>query len=255
MVSARPGALLGRWCALIAWAFSGIATPAAAQSATATTQVDLLLVLAVDVSGSVNQARFELQRAGYATAFRDPGVVKSIRTGSLKSIAVMMLQWTGPQQQSVVVPWTVIRDERTAEAVSLAIERAPRQMSGGGTSISGAIDFSAKQFALSPWQSVRHVIDVSGDGENNGGRRVGAARDDAIAQGIAINGLPILAVEPFLDDHYRNEVIGGPGAFMIPVQGFEAFADAVRRKLILEISSVPSPVNFAYLATRRPPAR
>ena len=233
------------WLAASIVALAVLTSPASAQTSAAATRVDLQLVLAVDASGSVNQARFELQRAGYAAAFRDQAVVQSIRAGTFKSIAVTMLQWTGPGQQTIVLPWTIVRDDESAERVARAIESAPRQLFGGGTSISGAIDFSVAQFALSPWKGGRQVIDISGDGANNGGRRAHLARDEAISKNIVINGLPILAVEPFLDDHYRHEVIGGDGAFLIAVQSFEEFPAAVRRKLVLEISSAPSWSDFA----------
>lgn len=207
--------------------------------------VDLQLVLAVDASGSVSQHRFELQRAGYAAAFRDPDVISAIRGGGSGAIAVTMVQWTGPRLHVVVLPWTVVRDKETAEVVARLIERHPRRLFGGGTSISGAIDFSVTQFPLSPWKGYRRVIDVSGDGANSSGRPVSMARDEAVAQDIVINGLPILAMEPYLDVHYRDEVIGGPGAFMIGVKDFEEFPAAVRRKLVLEISGLPPSTDFA----------
>jgi hypothetical protein len=219
-----------------------------AQSSADPTQVDLLLVLAVDASGSVSEDRFELQRAGYAAAFRAPEVISAIRSGYVGSIAVTMLQWTGPSLHVVVVPWTLVKDRESAEAIARAIDSGPRQLFGGGTSISGAIDFSVTQFPLSRWKSNRRVIDVSGDGANSSGRPVRYARDGAVAQDIVINGLPILAIEPYLDEHYRQEVIGGPGSFVIAAQDFEAFADAVRRKLVLEISGLPEPTKRAEAA-------
>lgn len=237
---------LALFLAAIALALSSLfsAQPVSAQPRAAN-EVDVQLVLAVDASGSVSQQRFELQRAGYAAAFRDPDVVRAIRGAGTGSIAVMMVQWTGPWLHVVVLPWTVVKDAETAEAVARHIERQPRRLFGGGTSISGAIDFSATQFELSPWKGMRKVIDVSGDGANSSGRPAWMARDEAVAQDITINGLPILAFEPYLDLHYRDEVIGGPGAFMIPVQSFEEFADAVRRKLVIEISGLPAKTRFA----------
>jgi hypothetical protein len=205
-------------------------------------EVDLHLVLAVDASGSVNQTRFELQKAGYVAAFRDKDVQMAIRGGALGRIAVTMVQWTGPRLHVVVVPWVLVEGAAGAEALAAAIDRAPRQLFGGGTSVSGAIDYSAGLFALSPFQGGRRVIDVSGDGRNSSGRPANVARDAAVAQGIVINGLPILAMEWDLAEHYRDEVIGGPGAFMVPAKDFNDFADAVRRKLILEISGLPGRV-------------
>ena len=203
----------------------------------AETTVDLLLVLAVDASGSVSRDRFELQKEGYAAAFRHPRVLRAIRNGAAQGIAITMMQWTGPSLQAVVVPWTVVTNEASALALAAAIDASPRRLFGGGTSISGAIDTSAALIATAPYQAVRRIIDVSGDGQNNGGRPAASARDDAVARGIRINGLPILAIEPDLDVNYREHVIGGPGAFMIPVKSYDDFAEAILMKLILEIAA------------------
>ena len=217
--------------AALALALLALVTPVRAQP-----NVDLLLVLAVDASGSVNQERFELQRRGYAEAFRNPRVLNAVRGGSTGSIAVTMVQWTGPTMQVQVVPWTLIKDERTITAFADAIEAAPRQLFGGGTSISGAIDYSMLILPSAPFKGFKRVIDVSGDGSNNRGRDVREARDDAVRAGVVINGLPILSLEPYLDKYYFDHVIGGPGAFMIPAESYEKFSDAVLRKLILEIA-------------------
>jgi Protein of unknown function (DUF1194) len=205
--------------------------PAAAQTA-----VDLQLVLAVDASGSVDQYRFELQKRGYVAAFRHARVLQAIRSGPNQAIAVTMLQWTGPMMQVPVVGWSLVGDEETAAALAAAIERTPRQLFGGGTSISGAIDYAATLFAKSPFRSAQRVIDVSGDGSNNRGRSVTNARDEAVAAGIGINGLPILALEPDLDRYYYDSVIGGPGAFVVPAKDFETFGEAILKKLITEIA-------------------
>jgi Protein of unknown function (DUF1194) len=202
------------------------------------TAVDLQLVLAVDVSGSVNARRFELQKQGYVKAFRTKQILDAIKSGAAGAIAVTMAQWTGPVMQVVVVPWTRIYDDVTFEAFAAAVERGPRHLYSGGTSISGAIDHAMSLFPACPYPSQRRVIDVSGDGENNRGRSSDAARDDAVDKGVGINGLPILEIERELDQHYRDHVIGGPGSFLIAAETFEAFADAVRRKLILEISGM-----------------
>lgn len=198
--------------------------------------VDLQLALAVDASGSVNAHRFELQKQGYVSAFRDPQVVKAVTSGMLGSIAVMMYQWTGPRMQSVVTPWTKLDDKASCAKFADMIAAAPRRLFGGGTSIAGAVDYGVRVFRDSGFRSLRRVIDVSGDGVNSSGRPVSLARDDAVAAGVIINGLPILALEFDLDDHYKTEVIGGPGSFIVPAKTFEVFADAVRRKLILEIA-------------------
>jgi hypothetical protein len=200
------------------------------------TPVDLNLVLAVDASGSVDDERFELQKQGYAKAFLNPRVLNAIRNGNEQAIAVSMVQWTGPTLHVVMVPWTVIRDERSAQAVAALISAAPRQIFGGGTSVSGAIDYSVLLLNASPYRGERRVIDISGDGSNNLGRPAEQARDEAVKAGIRINGLPILSVEPDLDVYFRESVIGGRGAFLIPVKDYNAFGDAIMRKLVQEIS-------------------
>ena len=205
-------------------------------------EVDLLLVLAVDASGSVSQERFDLQKLGYAHAFRHPRLLQAIhasrRGNGGGSIAVMMTQWTGPTMQLEVVPWHEVHDAAGAEAVAQAVEAVPRRLFGGGTSISGAILQAVGVIAAAPFAATRRVIDISGDGANNRGRPADEARDGAVAAGITINGLPILAVEPGLDIYYRDNVIGGLGAFMIAVEDYAQFAEAILRKLVLEISGL-----------------
>ena len=208
-----------------------------AGAGSAQTRVDLALVLAVDASGSVDQYRFELQKQGYAGAFRSPRVLKAIRSGAAQAIAVTMVQWTGPLMQNQVIGWTVIKDEASAHAFAAVIDATPRRLFGGGTSISGAIDYARLLLIQGPYAAARRVIDVSGDGANNRGRSVILARDEAVAEGIGINGLPILALEPDLDRYYYDNVIGGPGAFMIPADTYETFADAVLKKLVMEIAA------------------
>lgn len=220
--------------------------PAARQGANAQTAVDLQLVLAVDVSGSVNPQRFELQKMGYVAAFQNRRVLNAILSGRNQSIAVTMMQWSGPFLQAQVVPWTVLKDESTVKGMAGAIESAPRMMYGGGTSISGAIDHSVTLFPQVAHKTERRVIDVSGDGSNNRGRPVTQARDEAVAAGIVINGLPILAFEPYLDQYFKDNVIGGPGAFMIPTKSFETFAEAILMKLIIEIADLRPPQRLKH---------
>jgi Protein of unknown function (DUF1194) len=214
------------------------AVPAAAQTQRDLRQADLQLVLAVDASGSVDQVRFELQKRGYVAAFRHARVLEAIRSGPNQAIAVTMMQWTGPAMQVQVTGWTWIGDEESAGAFAAAIERAPRQLFGGGTSISGAIDYSMTLFPRSPFRGARRVIDVSGDGANNRGRPVTLARDEAVAAGAGINGLPILALEPDLDRYYQDFVIGGPGAFVVVARDYETFGEAILKKLITEIAGI-----------------
>jgi Protein of unknown function (DUF1194) len=200
-------------------------------------QVDLQLILAADASGSVNQARFDLQKQGYAAAFRNPRVLRAIRSGRNQSIVVTMVQWTGPTQQVVVVPWLLVRDDASAAALADAIDKSYRQLFGGGTSISGAIDFGVTFMPTAPYRGLKRIIDISGDGSNNRGRDVRNARDEAVRAGIVINGLPILSLEPDLDKYYFDNVIGGPGAVMVPAADYEAFAEAIIKKLIIEIAA------------------
>jgi hypothetical protein len=222
-------ALRGLLVALAVGRLTG--APAAAQTA-----VDLQLVLAVDASGSVSEERFELQKRGYVAAFRNPQLVRAIGSGPARAIAVTMVQWTGPTLQVQVVPWMIVNDEASMGRLAVAIAAAPRQLFGGGTSISGAIDHALTLFGSDPFSGGRRVIDISGDGRNNRGRQAAEARDDAVRAGVSINGLPILAIEPDLEEFYRDNVIGGPGAFVIAAASFASFADAILKKLIIEIS-------------------
>jgi hypothetical protein len=217
------------------WALAAMLA-AVSPAAMADTAVDLQLVLAVDASGSVNHYRFELQKQGYAAAFRNPRVLTAIRSGMAGAIAVTVVQWTGPDLQYQVIDWTVIQDEKSANAFAAAIEDTPRQLFSGGTSISGAIDYGTALLLKSRFRETRRVIDISGDGSNNRGRPVILARDDAVRAGITINGLPILALEPNLDRYYWDYVIGGPGSFMVTAQSYEQFGEAVLKKLITEIA-------------------
>jgi hypothetical protein len=219
-------------------------------AAFAQTANDLQLVLAVDASGSVDQRRFELQQQGYVAAFRDPRVLHAIQSGAAQAIAVTMVQWTGPALQLQVLPWTVIKDATTAHAFAAAIAATPRQLFGGGTSISGVIDYAVPLILQSPFQGTRRVIDISGDGSNNRGRPAASARNDAMRAGIVINGLPILALEPDLDRYFADHVIGGPGAFVIAAESYETFADAILKKLIREIAT-----NEPHLHAGRDAAR
>lgn len=219
-------------------------TPAAPEA------VDVLLVLAVDASGSVNETRFELQKQGYAAAFRNPRVIAAVTNGAHHAIAVTMVQWTGPRLHVEVVDWTRISDAASAESLAAAIAATPRRLFGGGTSLSGAIDDGASLLAASPYRGDRRVIDVSGDGSNNAGRPAADARDAAVRAGIIINGLPITWIEPGLDSYYRDNVIGGQGAFVVSVDSYDNFADAILNKLVTEIAgTAPGSSESAALAS------
>jgi hypothetical protein len=207
---------------------------------------DLLLVLAADVSRSIDEGEFELQRKGYAAALTDPRVLKAIRGGNNSTIAVCFVEWSGAGEQMVVADWVVIHDDEDAGALAAAILAAPRSFVGR-TSISGAIDFAMERFAAAQPQSNRRIIDISGDGTNNSGRPVTEARDQALGEGVTINGLAIINDKPNpgyafhtqppggLPEWYRQNVIGGPGAFLHVVEDFRSFADAMTNKLVSEI--------------------
>jgi hypothetical protein len=241
-----------RRCA-IALALLWCATP----PAPAQTTVDVQIVLAVDASGSVSDSRFELQKQGYVAAFRHPRLLSAILQGGHQSIAVTMMQWTGPHLQVHAVPWTILKDNATVHAFAGAIEKAPRDLFSGGTSISGAIDRAMTLLLASPFRGLKRVIDISGDGANNRGRPVTQARDEAVRAGVVINGLPILELEPWLDKYYFDNVIGGPGSFMIPAETYDKFADAVLRKLVLEIASTGAAPRALAGVSRvaKPPAK
>jgi hypothetical protein len=219
----------------------------------AQTAVDLQLVLAVDASGSVDQRRFELQKEGYVAAFRDPRVLHAIQAGATQAIAVTMVQWTGPELQIQVLPWTLIKDAPTAHAFATAIAATPRRLFSGGTSISGVIDYAVPLILESEFKGTRRVIDISGDGSNNRGRDAANARDGAVRAGITINGLPILALEPGLDRYFLDHVIGGPGAFVIVAESYETFADAIIKKLIREMAAHEQRLHAEWDAARPQP--
>jgi opacity protein-like surface antigen len=209
----------------------------AANAAHATEPVDLILVLAVDSSGSVDSERFALQRKGYAAALTNPEVLGSIRSGRNGAIGLIYFEWSGPQLHSDLVGWTRIDSEVSAGQVASALLSAPRTIFGGGTSISGAIDHSRALLQTSPFAAPRRVVDISGDGRNNRGRGLAAARAEALADGLIINGLPILGVEYGLDRYYEDEVIGGPGSFIVAAEGFEDFGRAILKKLLRDLVS------------------
>jgi hypothetical protein len=181
-------------------------------------------------------------------------VIQAIQSSPNRRIAVTFVEWAGSDFQRVVVPWTVISDPESGALFSEAVSREARSF-WGWTSISGAIDFSMRQFAASPHSSPRRVIDVSGDGVNNSGRTSSEARDEAVAAGVTINGLVIMndrptpgffqVPQPPLDEFYRNHVIGGPGAFVIAIDDFSTFAFAIVNKLVREIAGEPAPTNLA----------
>jgi hypothetical protein len=213
--------------------------------------VDLLLVLAADVSRSLDERKFRLQREGYAAALTHPQVIATIRSTATGAIAICYVEWSGEGAQAVMVGWTRIASLADAEAFAARIRAAPRLFMDR-TAIGAAIDYSVAQLAVSPFAAERRVIDVSGDGTNNHGRRVNDARDAAIAKGIVINGLAILSEVPLsfnpahthppggLLKYYEDNVIGGTGAFALVAESHDAFPSLILRKLIKEIALRPA---------------
>ena len=249
---------LGFAIALIASLVVGRTEPARAED-----HVDLLLVLAADISRSVDQAKFALQREGYAAALTSPRIMAAIKSGPLGRIAVCFVEWSGAAAQAVIVDWAPIGTPAEAEAFSQRIRTAPRLFMER-TAIGTAIDYSVQQLARSPFNGTRRVIDVSGDGTNNSGRNVTEARDAAIEQGITINGLAILSEVPLafnpqhthppggLLKYYEDNVIGGPGAFALAAKGHEDFGQLVASKLVKEIAVAPPPApRFERIGFRR----
>jgi hypothetical protein len=197
--------------------------------------VDLALVLAVDVSSSVNEDRYQLQMRGFAQAFRSPDVIGAIQQGPQGAIAVTLVQWASYGDYRQVVDWTIIRDRTSASQFADAVVETFRALEGS-TSLSGAIDVSVTLLQSSGHNARWKVIDISGDGSNNSGRPAGDARDDAVAAGITINGLPILTEKPTLGAYFRDNVIGGPNAFLVVADNLEAFSTAILLKLTTEIA-------------------
>jgi hypothetical protein len=230
-------------------ALLGLTLALLAPAARAADSVDLLLVLAADVSRSVTEPKFKLQREGAAAAITHPDVVKAITSGPNRRIAVCFVEWATAGQQNIVVDWTVIGDGDSARTFGGRLVEAPRSFVGS-TSISNAIDFAVSQLERAPFKAERRVIDVSGDGTNNSGRPVTDARDEAVAKGITINALVILTppAESFRPEHtnplgglekyFQDNVIGGSGAFTIVAESHESFGRALTKKLIQEIAGL-----------------
>jgi Protein of unknown function (DUF1194) len=228
---------------------------AAAQAQT----VDVAISLAADVSRSIDDEEFELQRKGYAAAVTSPQFVQAIQSGAHGAVALCFIEWAGPGQQALVAKWMVIRDGEGATDFAKMLLAAPRSFAGR-TAIGDGIDFAASQLAISGLTAARRVIDVSGDGTNNSGRPVTAARNDATAKGITINGLAIINEKTAgiegtflyghthppngLPNYYRENVIGGPGSFVLQIVNFDTFAEAMTNKLLTEISdATPGPLR------------
>ncbi len=203
-------------------------------------EVDVALVLAVDSSGSISEERLAMQLRGYMDALRHPGFIDAVRGGYHGRIALTFVEWTDARRQDQIVHWSVIEDAAAAHGFAQAIQDALRPLPGW-TSISAAIDFSVGLLFSSGFATTRRVIDISGDGTNNDGRPVTEARDAAVAAGVTINGLPIIEVEPDLEAYYRDNVIGGPDAFVVVARDTSSFGEAVLRKLLVEVAGVQPP--------------
>jgi len=228
-----------------------IAAGAASRPALAGETVDLRLVLASDVSRSVDAGEFQLQRQGYAQAFRDRRVLQAIRAGVLGRIAVAYLEWSGEDFQKVVVDWMAVGDEESAGLLADKLVREPRSFANR-TAIGAAIDHAAALIERSPFQAERNVIDVAGDGTNTSGKLPMTARDEAVKNGVVVNALVILSPAPMpwnphhthppggLPKYFEENVIGGPGSFLMVAESFDTFAEAILAKLVKEIAAAPA---------------
>ena len=236
-----------------------LATVMFVSPAIAAEQVDLLLVLASDVSRSVDAAKFKLQRDGYVAAISNPRVIEAIKSGPHGRIAICFIEWSGVGAQKVVIDWTMIDGTKAAQDFASQLDEAQRSFADR-TSISGGTDFAMAQLEHAPFQAARRTIDVSGDGTNNSGRDVTAARDEALAQGVTINGLVILSEQPLswnadhtnppggLEAYYRNNVTGGPNSFVLVAENFNTFGQAILNTLVAEVAAADGAQRTAAAA-------
>jgi len=216
-------------------------------AARAAEEVDLLLVLASDVSRSVDTRKFQLQREGYAAAMSNPRVIDAIRSGPHGKIAICFVEWSGATSLKLVIDWTVVSDAASARKIGDQMVELPRSFADR-TSISAGLEFSMAQLERAPFRATRRTIDVSGDGTNNSGRDIATARDEVLAKGVTINGLVILSETPLpwnpehtnppggLDEYYRRNVTGGPGSFVMVADSHNSFGQAIVKKMIAEIA-------------------
>jgi hypothetical protein len=205
--------------------------------------VDVELILAVDVSYSMDMDELAIQREGYAQAIVSKEFLQALKSGPNGKISITYFEWAASSDQKVIIPWRLIDGPETADAVSSEIMKTPVRRASR-TSISGAIYFAMPLFDEDPYHGLRRVIDISGDGPNNDGAPVTGARDEALSKGIVINGLPIMVKEPSystmdidnLDWYYKDCVTGGPGSFVVPIRDREKFKEAIRTKLLMEVA-------------------
>ena len=221
--------------------------------------VDVELILAVDVSYSMDMDELALQREGYAQAIVSREFLQALKTGPNGKIAVTYFEWAASSDQKIIIPWRVIDGPETADAVANEIMKTPIRRASR-TSISGAINFAMPLFEENPHRGLRRVIDISGDGPNNNGSPVTAARDAALEKGIIINGLPIMVKEPsystmdidHLDFYYEDCVIGGPGSFVVTIKDRDKFKEAIRTKLVLEVAGRTPERRIVPVASKEP---
>jgi hypothetical protein len=221
--------------------------------------VDVELVLAVDVSYSMDMDELAIQREGYAQAIISKEFLQALKTGPNGKIAVTYFEWAASSDQKIIIPWRVIDGPETADAVANEIMKTPIRRASR-TSISGAINFAMPLFDENPYRGLRRVIDISGDGPNNNGSPVTDARDTALAKGITINGLPIMVKEPSystmdidnLDFYYEDCVIGGPGSFVVSIKDRDKFREAIRSKLLLEVAGRTPERRIVPVAEKEP---
>ena len=234
-------------CAMAGGDVASVAAPgpqlAQQRAETDANAVDVQLILAVDVSYSMDMDELAIQREGYAQAIVSKDFLQALKTGPHGKVAVTYFEWAASSDQKVIIPWRVIDGPESADAVAAEIMKTPIRRASR-TSISGAIYFAMPLFEESPYKGLRRVIDISGDGPNNNGAPVTIARDEALSKGIIINGLPIMVKEPSystmdidnLDFYYEDCVIGGPGSFVISIKDREKFKEAIRTKLLMEVA-------------------
>ena len=221
--------------------------------------VDVQLILAVDVSYSMDMDELAVQREGYAQAIVSKDFLQALKTGPNGKVAVTYFEWAASSDQKIIIPWRVIDGPESADAVAADIMKTPIRRASR-TSISGAIYFAMPLFDESPYKGLRRVIDISGDGPNNNGTPVTIARDEALSKGIVINGLPIMVKEPSystmdiddLDFYYEDCVIGGPGSFVLSIKDREKFKEAIRTKLLMEVAG-RAPESVPVAETEKEP--
>jgi hypothetical protein len=249
-------------CVLASSNIAGIAAPGQrpnVEDKQTAPSVDIELVIAVDVSYSMDLDELAVQREGYAQAIVSKEFLQALRAGPNGKISVTYFEWSASSDQKIIIPWRVIDGPETADAVANEIMQTPVRR-GSRTSISGAIQFAMPLFDQDPQRGLRRVIDISGDGPNNNGLPITPVRDEALAKGIVINGLPIMIKEPSystmdidnLDWYYEDCVIGGPGSFVVTINDRDRFKEAIRTKLLLEVAGRPPEHRVVPVAEKEP---